>query len=298
MAKTKSFLNRLWRSRDDESVFFDPDREATYLDRLRKRMPGDSGLTLNHHIDSGSLERWMDPEYQNVYRRIFDGEWEQADLFDGKHRVRVQEIESPNTSTFFRSFQGWLALTAQGPGDGSLRVVPLLTEGISYVLLRPLIRSLSLQSWWAFWGARRGFCQDVYSPYHDKIKELTVPIPRVEPGDFVAWHPDLVHAVEQQHNGDSPSTVLYIGVSPLCEKNARYLSKQRRKFVAGHTPPDYPQLNAEEDFVDRAGVEDLTELGRRQMGFEAWPLPDDDARMRAFLARCNSLMLRNNSSID
>ncbi len=35
---------------------------------------------------------------------------------------------------------GWLALSAQGKGDGTLEVIPMLKEAISYILLRPLVK--------------------------------------------------------------------------------------------------------------------------------------------------------------
>ena len=40
------------------------------------------------------------------------------------------------SESFFRSMQGWLALTPQGEGHGSLSVVPMVTEGIASVLVR------------------------------------------------------------------------------------------------------------------------------------------------------------------
>ena len=41
------------------------------------------------------------------------------------------------SESFFRSMQGWLALTPQGEGQGSLWVVPMVTEGIASVLVCP-----------------------------------------------------------------------------------------------------------------------------------------------------------------
>ena len=37
----------------------------------------------------------------------------------------------------FRTYQGWTALTRQGPTDGTLRLIPI-AAGIAYVLLRAL----------------------------------------------------------------------------------------------------------------------------------------------------------------
>ena len=38
----------------------------------------------------------------------------------------------------FRTYQGWTALTPQGPGDGTLQLVPI-AKGMMYLLLRPLL---------------------------------------------------------------------------------------------------------------------------------------------------------------
>lgn len=37
----------------------------------------------------------------------------------------------------FRSWQGWLALSDQGPSDGGLQVFPLLKESTAFTILRP-----------------------------------------------------------------------------------------------------------------------------------------------------------------
>ena len=41
-----------------------------------------------------------------------------------------ERVKTKGACTAFRSFQGWLALSAQGPGDGTLEVVPLLPEAL------------------------------------------------------------------------------------------------------------------------------------------------------------------------
>ena len=49
---------------------------------------------------------------------------------------------------------------------------------------------------------------------------LWFPIPKVQPGDTVWWHPDVIHAVEDHHQGSDYSNVMYIGAAPDCEKIA------------------------------------------------------------------------------
>ena len=133
LAETRAFLNRLWRY---EGVF-DPDRECTYADRVRRRQPGDETLGLSPHMDAGTVERWIDPGFQRVYGEVFAGNWRGYDPFDGAHRLDTREIPSPAVCSMFRTYQGWTALTRQGPQDGTLRLIPI-AEGICYVLLRAL----------------------------------------------------------------------------------------------------------------------------------------------------------------
>ena len=76
MAKTRSFLNRLWDFESNGNMYFHPDRECTYADRIRMREPGDQSLGLSPHMDAGSVERWLDPAYERTYSKIFETEWE------------------------------------------------------------------------------------------------------------------------------------------------------------------------------------------------------------------------------
>jgi len=97
-----------------------------------------------------------------------------------------------------------------------------------------------------------------------------VSIPRVEPGDTVWWHPDVIHAVEDKHCGHEASNVIYIGAAPWCEKNARFLRKQADCFLTGRSSPDFAPEDYEVDFKGRARLEHLSDLGKKQMGLVAW----------------------------
>ena len=137
LAETRAFLNGLWISGRGDAAIFDPTQECTYADRIRRRAPGDTSLSLPAHMDAGSVERWIDPGYRQVYRHVFSGSWTAFDPFDAAHRTEVREIHSPALCSMFRTFQGWTALTRQGPGDGTLQVVPIAL-GVVYLLLRAL----------------------------------------------------------------------------------------------------------------------------------------------------------------
>ena len=68
---------------------------------------------------------------------VFAGDWRRYDPFDATHRLKTREIPSPAVCSMFRTYQGWTALTRQGPRDGTLQLIPI-ADGISYVLLRAL----------------------------------------------------------------------------------------------------------------------------------------------------------------
>ena len=259
LAETRAFLNHLWRY---EGVF-DPDRECTYADRVRRRQPGDRTLGLSPHMDAGTVERWIDPGYQHVYRHVFAGQWRDYDPFDAAHRLTTQEIPSPAVCSMFRTYQGWTALTRQGPLDGTLRLIPM-AEGICYVLLRALQDDVAADD---LCGAAPGRALGVSPEWHPELVSGLVPIPEVQPGDTVFWHTDICHAVADVHAGDEYASVIYIGSAPDCPKNRAYLPKQKDAFLAGRSAPDFAAMDFEVDFAGRAAADDLTPLGRMQMGF-------------------------------
>ena len=259
LAETRAFLDRLWKY---EGVF-NPDRQCTYADRVRRRQPGDKTLGLSPHMDAGTVERWIDPGYQQVYESIFAGKWRGYDPFDATHRLKTQEIPSPAVCSMFRTYQGWTALTRQGPNDGTLRLIPI-AAGISYVLLRALQDDVDETD---LCGAAPGRALGISSEWHPDLIPGLVSIPEVMPGDTVFWHTDICHAVADEHLGSEYASVIYIGSAPDCPKNRAYLPKQRQAFLQGRSAPDFAAMDFEVDFKGRATEKDLTDLGRDQMGF-------------------------------
>jgi hypothetical protein len=259
LADTRAFLDRLWKY---EGVF-DPAKQCAYADRVRRRQPGDKTLGLSPHMDAGTIERWIDPGYQRVYEQVFAGNWRGYDPFDGTHRLETEEIPSPAVCSMFRTYQGWTALTRQGPHDGTLQLIPI-AEGISYVLLRALQDDVPEDE---LCGAKPGRALGVSPDWHADLLAGKVSIPEVQPGDTVWWHTDICHAVGDEHAGKDYASVIYIGSAPDCAKNRAYLPKQKAAFLAGRSAPDFAAMDFEVDFKGRATEADLTDLGRQQMGF-------------------------------
>jgi len=266
MAKAKAWLNNLWLYEKNGNTMFDPNKECTYADRIRRREPGDNTFGLSPHTDAGSVERWIDDGYQKVYRNIFNGNWHDYDPFDATYRTEISEIPSPAVSHVFRTFQGWTALTEQGPNDGTLQLVPIVYN-VVYILYRALLDDVAEDS---LCGAVPGRALDTSFDWHSLSLKALISIPLLSPGDTVWWHPDITHAVEDIHAGKNYSNVMYIGSSPLCKKNSDYLTLQGERFLKGESAPDFSKEDYEVNFLNRATMDDLSDLGKKQMGFTPW----------------------------
>ena len=261
MAITKRFLNQLYDTSGPMGPEFDPENDFTYADRIRRRQPGDTTLGLSPHMDSGSYERWCDPAYQAIYRRIYEGNIQGFDPWRAAFRTQTREYASPSVCSMFRTFQGWTALTPQGPGDGTLSLLPI-AKSISYFLLRALQKDVAEDD---LCGATPGRALGASEEWHKEILEGLISIPEVEPGDTVWWHPDVIHSVANEHQGDHYANVIYVGASPVCAKNEAYARRQADAFYSGRSAPDFAAEDYEVNFEGRATVDDLTELGRRQL---------------------------------
>eukprot|EP01065_Artemidia_motanka_P001977 TRINITY_DN10909_c0_g1_i1.p1 TRINITY_DN10909_c0_g1~~TRINITY_DN10909_c0_g1_i1.p1 ORF type:complete len:440 (+),score=103.09 TRINITY_DN10909_c0_g1_i1:61-1380(+) len=288
MLKAQSWLSRLWSHRRAGGDWaFDPDKPIVYADRVRIRTPGDvSGLVA--HVDGGSVERWADPGYQRYYGSVFRGDWESHDCWDGAKRADCVEWPAPNVCTVFRLFQGFTAISRQGPGDGTLQLVPYLNESIAYLLLRPLLADADAGDD-LLAAAFEGKQHQLAAEWHAPLLESLVTIPEVGPGDTVWWHPDVIHAVERVHGGTGDSAVVYVPAAPACAKNAEYVAKQLPAFLDGRAGPDFPQEDRELTYSGRASASSLTRLGKCQMGLEPWDLPADP-RGAELISRCNAIV--------
>ncbi len=262
LTRVRTFLNQLWVAESEGRRHFDPDQVPVYADRIRRRPPGSSSLGLSPHVDGGSVERWLDKNFRNVYRHVFSGNWREYNPFDAAWRPDAREIPSPAVCSMFRTFQGWTALTQQGKGDGTLQLIPI-ANGMVYMLLRALQDDVPETD---LCGAKPGRALSVEPEWHAPLLEALTSIPLMQPGDTVFWHSDVVHAVENEHKGQGYSNVMYIAATVGCDKNSAYLARQAPAFLAGKTPPDFAPDDFEVDFRGRGGEADLTALGRSQLG--------------------------------
>ncbi len=266
METVKKWLNNLWNYNYDGKNVFNPNRELVYADRVRRREPGDDTLGLSPHCDAGSIERWTDKAYQKIYNDIFSDNFENFNPYDAKFRDETIEFESPAVAHVFRTFQGWTALTEQGPNDGTLQLIPI-AKGMSYVLTRALLDDVPENE---LCGSKAGKALSINEKYHSLLLEGLISIPIMNPGDTIWWHPDVVHAVEEKHQGKNYSNVIYVGATPYCKKNIDYIKKQSKKFIEGKSPPDFAPEDYEVHYKGRVTVNDLSELAKKQLGLVDW----------------------------
>ena len=264
MLKVKNWLNNLWIYKNDEYEVFDPSKELSYADRVRRREPGDNTLGLSPHCDAGSVERWSDDYYQKIYKDIFSDNFLKFNPFDAKYRDKTSEFESPAVAHVFRTFQGWTALTEQGPNDGTLQLIPI-AKAMAYILTRALLDDVPKDE---LCGSKLGKALSVNKEYHSLLLEGLISIPIMKPGDTVWWHPDVVHAVEEKHLGKNYSNVVYVGSTPYCKKNIDYVRKQAKKFLKGESPPDFAAEDFETNYKGRIKIENLTPLAKKLLAIE------------------------------
>jgi hypothetical protein len=199
------------------------------------------------------------------------------------HR-KANEDETEST-TAFRSLQGWISLSHTSTGEGTLRVVPELKLTTAYQLLRPyfILDETFDEVTPLFPGAKPGFQQFRPTPKlhpHMLLEKSMVGIPPVKPGDYVFWHCDTVHEVDRYHPGTTDSSVSYNPCVPLCPYNLENLLKMRYSFERAEPPEDfatYDHAELEKDHEDHGAKRDniLSVEGLRALGFERFDAEEE-----------------------
>lgn len=275
----------------------------SYFDRLRVRPPGPSQFVLGAHVDGGGIERWEDDGYREVYRRILAGNWQEYDPWNMDYRIDANQdlYNASNQCSIVRPIQGWLSLSPTGPGEGTLRVLPFIKASTAYMMLRPFFRPtekavrvasagdgklpLDFASWEPaldspeFPGSVPSKAQIMTEETHPHLRldKALVSVPKVEPGDQVLWHCDLIHAVEAEHSGQENSVVLYIPAVPYTVKNAGYLRAQQLSFEKGFPGPDFPGGVGESHCIGRGTPADVTSPeGKKAFGIEPYEASELD----------------------
>lgn len=266
MATAQSFLNRLWKIESQGQAWFDPDVNALYPDRVRRRPPGTCSKGLGPHTDSGALERWLHPAYLKVFDRIYRNDFAAYDPWDAAHRTEVDEYAYQDTVTCsaFRTFQGWTALSDMRSDQGVLHTLPI-PAAMAYLLLRPLLDDVPEDE---LCGVEPGKVLPITQKWHSLLIEGLSAIPDVQAGDSVWWHCDVVHSVAPVEDQQGWGNVMYVPAAPMCPKNLRYARDVFRAFEKGESPADFPREHYESAWKDRFAVDQLNHIGRSGLGLE------------------------------
>ena len=260
LAATRAFLDRLWKY---EGVF-DPDLQCAYADRVRRRQPGDKTLGLSPHMDAGTVERWIDPGYQRVYARVFEGDWRGYDPFDGTHRLETRGDSVAGGRFRLPHLPG---LDGADPAGAEGRHAPSHPDRRGHLLCAPPR---------ARGGRARG----------PALRRRPRPRARRQPG--VARRPPRRAGLDPRGDARRHGVVAHRHLprrrrracgQGLCERHLHRLgaglpeepglsarARRRHSFQAAPRP-DFAPMNFEVDFKGRATLDDLTPLGRKQMGF-------------------------------
>jgi hypothetical protein len=261
-AKVQSFLNRLWKNESRGVTWFDPDQDSMYPDRIRRRPPGTTSKGLGAHTDSGSVERWLTPAYQQVFDAIFRGDFDSYDPWDAAYRTEVDEYPSSTMCSVFRSFQGWLAMSEMEQDQGVLWTVPI-PEAMAYILVRALLDDVPDD---VLAGAEPGRALAISDEWYPLLMRARAGIPTVQPGDSVWWHSDGIHGVASVENQQGWGNVIYIPAAPMCAKNAAYARDVADRFRRGESPADFPKEDYEVTWENRFREEQLNQIGVRGLG--------------------------------
>lgn len=315
LAAQRFAMSVAWTTTRNPAALVSTAQPVCYADRLRMRRPGDTALALSTHCDSGSVERWEPDGYgrAGTYDKIWAGDWEAYDPWDASTRLGVTSdlYNGAGRCSVFRMFQGTIALSPCAPGEGTLLVCPMLQLSTAYILLRPLFTPqtplvggdvatfLDKKNWVlrpdqdsVLHGALPGYTQEVNSLLHPHLQldRSMVSIPEMEPGDYVIWHPDTVHAADKVHRGKKDSSALYVPCCPLTQTNVLFLSGQRRAFLLGKPGPDFEGGRGERDHVNRPGVQEVSDAGGddglRAMGL----MPFDEDTDNPLIQMANAIL--------
>ncbi|TRX93828.1 hypothetical protein FHL15_005210 [Xylaria flabelliformis] len=236
------FAMSTWHA-SDEQALVSTEYPVAYADRLRVRTHDDTPLPSSAHVDNGSVERWEPDGYgaSGTYRSIFSGRWEDYDPWDSSPRLHITTdlYNRSGSCSMFRMFQGFLSLSSIPARSGALTVCPMLELSTAYLLLRPFFTpryknpaakmadhemgmgarrteldflhpnnwNLNVSQTSILHGAVPGYQHELTTTLHPhlQLQRTMVSVPDLEPGDYVIWHPDVVHAVDGTYFPTDPN---------------------------------------------------------------------------------------------
>ncbi|PSR83409.1 hypothetical protein BD289DRAFT_370015 [Coniella lustricola] len=334
LAVQKFLMGQSWKTGDhyNQNSRVSVDHPLTYADRIRvvtqdgscEFSPSTLNSVRSARVDGGGIERWDSDGYGGrmkggTYEKIWSGNMEAYDPWDSSTRLDITTnlYDCESACTSFRMFQGLLALDSTSHPQMEICALPLKLA-TSYWLLRPFFSPkspvggktdafLSSANWVLntnqnpdLHGAQPGHFQEINTILHPHLQldKTLVPLPQLNAGDLVVWHPDTIYAQTKTSHpsacsscSSSPTALsetitklLDMPICPLTLTNAHFLYSQRKAFILGLPGPDYnnaPHLcdndvgiSGEGTYLGRPGVQEVYNAGGeaalRAMGLLAW----------------------------
>ncbi|RYC55791.1 hypothetical protein CHU98_g10418, partial [Xylaria longipes] len=189
--------------------------------------------------------------------------------------------------SMFRMFQGFLSLSSIPAGSGALTVCPMLQLSTAYLLLRPFFTpryknpaakmadhgmgmgmggampkrteldflhpnnwNLNVSQTSILHGAVPGYQQELSNALHPhlQLQRTMVSVPNLEPGDYVIWHPDAVHAVDGAYfptaNHPSPNLNFNPNPNPFSPSTFSLNSPSGYPFLSSPTSSHFPSSSS------------------------------------------------------
>lgn len=227
------------------------------LDQYAKGM-----VEMYHH-----QQLWDNRTCPRIYDAFVDI-WDEEQLWVSIDRVN---LSTPSTGTRTHgSFMHWdidinqpvLPLRAHGllmlndthPLSGGFQCVPGLFAELDA------------------WRARRAPGRHAHDPAPEEYAQYDIIQPQLKAGDMLIFNTHLLHGIAKNLSTDKYRSVQYIAMSPALEEHAA-LRASRIRWWREVTPPDtnvtflgvpeYPENQ-------RYGTAELSPLGRKLLGLDAW----------------------------
>lgn len=138
-----------------------------------------------------------------------------------------------------------------------------IPSAMAYLLVRPLLQDVPDDS---LCGVSPHKVLPVDEKWHSLLLRAKSLIPNIQAGDSVWWHCDIIHGVERIKNQQGWGNVMYIPVTPGCEKNLRYATRCAKYFRNGLSPDDFPEEHYEKNWKIRLQWDELSAIGKHTFG--------------------------------
>ena len=255
MHAVQVFLNSLWATESNGKQHFDPTRVATR--RSHPPPPAELLVVASRRTSTAapSSAGWTKTSAMCI--ATFSPATGSSTIPSPPMPHRGARDSLPGGLLDVPYLPGWTALTPQRTNAGTLNLVPI-ANAMAYVCCA---RCRTTSPTTICVMRRRAVdLGKVASPLLSGISLFPI-----EPGDTVFWHCDVIHAVENEHNGEFDSNVMYTPrraarkTTPICSASCRALSTAERRRTS-------PPTTFEVDFDGRATADLLTPLGKAQLG--------------------------------